>query len=229
MAIEKFNPRKPIAAITKIVGDSRMLTVKEANELIDGINGTVETIEEEISNIPTETPDLQSVTDEGATTTNPITIGTATNGTAIQDAGVGGIWGGVPKWGVDNASGAAQFSSLTTSGPIADANGVIKPYKSFTAKITQAGTAIPTATILENNTGATPVFARSSAGVYTLTLNGVFVDTNKVWRVMESVTGTQYEMDVLNINTFIIAMADSVGVAADALLTRRSLEIRVYP
>lgn len=223
MAIEKFNSRKPIAAITKIVGDSRMLTVKEANELIDGINGTVETIEEEISNIPIETPDLQSVTDEGATTTNPITIGTVTDGTAVQSVGVRGVAAGVSTWGADNATGDSQFNTVSNS------DGVIKPYKSYVALLNQTGTNAPIATVLENTLGITLTWGYDSVGSYSTT-NAIFSESTTTVYTGQNYGGSEaityaYTFDDINIA---IETNTLLGVAQNGNLINTMIEIRVY-
>ena len=51
-----------------------------------------------------------------------------------------------------------------------------RPYKVYTALVTQSGTNAPTATVLENTLGGTPTWAFSSAGTFTLTLTGAFTN-----------------------------------------------------
>jgi len=48
------------------------------------------------------------------------------------------------------------------------------PYKIYKALLTQTGTNAPTAVVLENTLGGTPVWSYSSTGYYILTLSGVF-------------------------------------------------------
>lgn len=51
----------------------------------------------------------------------------------------------------------------------------VRPYKVYTALLTQTGTDAPVATVLENTLGGTPIWTRGLAGEYNCTLNGVFV------------------------------------------------------
>ena len=58
----------------------------------------------------------------------------------------------------------------------------IKPipsYKVYRALLTQTGTSAPTAIVLENTLGGTPVWSRGTAGVYELTLTGAFNPINQ--------------------------------------------------
>ena len=50
----------------------------------------------------------------------------------------------------------------------------IATFTQYKALITQTGTGAPTATVLHNTLGGTPTWARTSAGIYTLTLTGAF-------------------------------------------------------
>jgi hypothetical protein len=52
--------------------------------------------------------------------------------------------------------------------------GTSKILKSYKAIVNQSGSGAPVATILSNSLGASPVWARTSAGIYTLTLAGAF-------------------------------------------------------
>ena len=52
-------------------------------------------------------------------------------------------------------------------------------YTSYTALLTQAGTAAPVATVLSNNLTATLTWARASASVYTLTASAATFTNNK--------------------------------------------------
>ena len=52
-------------------------------------------------------------------------------------------------------------------------------YKSYTALINQAGTAAPIATVLQNTTGGTITWSRTSAGVYIAEISGTTYPVNK--------------------------------------------------
>lgn len=54
-------------------------------------------------------------------------------------------------------------------------------YKSYTARLTQTGTAAPVAAVLEDSTGLGNTWARAAAGAYTCTFSSPITDDNKVW------------------------------------------------
>jgi hypothetical protein len=64
--------------------------------------------------------------------------------------------------------------------PVADIVAQARPYKVYTALLTQTGTGAPVATVLENTLGGTPIWSRIGEGDYNLTLSGVFTE-NKVF------------------------------------------------
>ena len=98
-----------------------------------------------------------------------------------------------------------------------------KPYKVYTALLSQSGTNAPVATVLENNLGGTIVWTRTSAGLYTGTLAGVFT-ANKTWTsITSTATGT--------VTGAVRTSVDAVTVATsslDSALTNSAIEIRVY-
>jgi hypothetical protein len=49
-----------------------------------------------------------------------------------------------------------------------------RPYKVYSALLSQTGTSAPTAVILENTLGGTPVFSYVGEGEYRMTLSGAF-------------------------------------------------------
>ena len=55
-----------------------------------------------------------------------------------------------------------------------------RPYKVYTALLTQSGTDAPVATVLENTLGGEVVWTRDSEGFYFGTLNGVFLDNKTI-------------------------------------------------
>lgn len=115
-----------------------------------------------------------------------------------------------------------------TVNKITSANGEVKPYKSYTARISQNGTDIPTAIELQNDFGVTGTFVRNSPGLYILSINGAFPDLSKAFFILQDLVGTSYEMDLLSINQLIIVTYDEAGNPADGLLNKRGLKIEVY-
>lgn len=59
-------------------------------------------------------------------------------------------------------------------GTFVDTNEFDNGYKIYKVLLNQTGTNAPVATILINTLGGTPVWSRTSPGIYTVTLNGAF-------------------------------------------------------
>lgn len=97
-----------------------------------------------------------------------------------------------------------------------------RPYKVYTALLTQSGTSAPVATVLENTLGGTVTWNYEDVGDYSATLTGAFT-TGKTWIIVGTDTAT-FSSYHTNPN--------SVGItspAGNGALSSRSIEIRVYP
>lgn len=132
------------------------------------------------------------------------------------------------QYQIDEIKSALSGKAIPgTNGKKATAQGT-RPYAAYVARITQTGTAAPAATVLENNLSGTPVFARTGAGVYTVTLTGAFPTAKTVAFITNNAAGrvavAYTSANVITINTF-----DATPTAADAILSSAALEIRVYP
>ena len=107
-----------------------------------------------------------------------------------------------------------------------------RPYKVYTALITQSGTSAPTATVLENTLGGTPTWAYSSTGTFTLTLTGAFTN-NKTTPISEAVTANpaaspSYVRGVrTNANVYTVTTGNGAALA-NGVLVSFLIEIRVY-
>lgn len=105
-----------------------------------------------------------------------------------------------------------------------------KPYLSYNALLTQAGTAAPTRKLLgANELGGTPALSYVGVGVYRLTITGKFtVDKTSVFLQLNSIDINHearvavIDDDVIEIRTF------DEGVAANDILADASLKIEVY-
>ncbi len=76
-----------------------------------------------------------------------------------------------------DGTNTADVSVLNLPAGSVGANGEIDlgaGVKVYRALLTQTGTDAPVATVLENTLGGTPVWGRSGAGIYPLTLEGCF-------------------------------------------------------
>lgn len=96
-------------------------------------------------------------------------------------------------------------------------------YKNYVARLSQSGTAAPTATIFENSIGAI-VWTRTSAGNYVGTLTGAFPAAKWMAHLTPAglVTGYQFGAGRATDNTF------AISTNTDGDLNNASLTIRVY-
>ena len=106
-----------------------------------------------------------------------------------------------------------------------------KPYKVYTALLTQSGTNPPTATVLENTLGGTVVWSYTSPGYYVATLNNTFTinKTAIIFSFADDGNGwiaTPYYIDDSNIG--LSTMSDAVTPANGKMLYPSTIEIRVY-
>lgn len=104
----------------------------------------------------------------------------------------------------------------------------LKPYKVYTALLTQSGTSAPTATVLENTIGSI-VWSRTSTGYYKATLTGAFT-VNKTAVIVGSEDPSytygsrRITADEVLLRTYNISTASF----ADDILYETTFEIRVY-
>ena len=133
--------------------------------------------------------------------------------------------------GTISASPATTANQVPTWGQVQAA---ARPYKVYTALLTQTGTNAPTATVLENTLGGTIVWTRNSTGNYYGTLNGAFPVANKVilfqggdmWNILPLEI---IRVGYLNTNTVQIFTHQATdGALVDSSLASTSIEIRVY-
>lgn len=129
---------------------------------------------------------------------------------------------------IDIFAGKTGFWSLVTSSAPAG-NVAVKVYR---ALLTQATTAAPSATVLENSLGDTVVWARSSTGTYTATLVGAFtsaktflITTGEAGTIaaLKNVLITRTSADVVTVTT------GSGGTLEDSVLSNSPVQILVYP
>lgn len=107
----------------------------------------------------------------------------------------------------------------------------VRPYKVYTALLSQSGTSAPTATVLENTLG-TVVWTRSNTGQYVGTLTGAFTDQKTIIFVNRSnpaatAFDTNMAANVININT-VGYTTFSNSAYVDGQTNSASIEIRVY-
>jgi hypothetical protein len=106
----------------------------------------------------------------------------------------------------------------------------IRPYKVFTALVSQADTGAPTMTILENTLSGTPVFSYDDVGEYELTLAGEFVNNKTAIftsvlindNLFRTYTAVRVSNDVIEVKSY------NAGTLANTMLSNSLLEIRIY-
>lgn len=119
---------------------------------------------------------------------------------------------------------------------------VVNDFKQYVAVLNQSGVADPIASINKNTLSGTPVWSRSSAGLYLLTLPGEFPDPNKIVYPGNSLAGavnivfpggnTETSFALVqygNINFIALTSFYNSQPPADDLLVNFSFELRVYP
>lgn len=128
---------------------------------------------------------------------------------------------------------------VATDGTHVDTDGV----KRYVALLTQAGTAAPVATVLENTLGGTVVWTRSGLGTYVATLAGAFPTTEKVFfndsqiypeaqngdflfARLEWVSVNTVALASINLVTLSNQEMEAAGVSGAPFVR---VEIRVYP
>jgi hypothetical protein len=96
----------------------------------------------------------------------------------------------------------------------------------YAAKINQAGTGAPSATVLYNDTTETFSFAYVDVGVYSMTCSSSILADAVVF-INGTSAGTTYNAGIISGDTILITTQDA-GVAANGRLSSASLKIEVY-
>jgi len=104
-----------------------------------------------------------------------------------------------------------------------------RPYKVYTAQISQSGTNAPGATILLNELG-TVTFARIGTGTYTMTFSTPLTATNKVFFVINNADPsnaiTTFTID--STTQITIYKYNAAGSLADNIFFGSTVEVRLY-
>jgi hypothetical protein len=103
-----------------------------------------------------------------------------------------------------------------------DAANTIKPYKVYTAVISQAGTFAPTVDYLLENTIGNILFDYVSVGRYNLVLTNAFIDNKSIAFITNGGSTTVIRGQQLNSSTF------RIQATGDGAIILANIEIRVY-
>lgn len=116
-----------------------------------------------------------------------------------------------------------------TNGNLSTTNLYQRPYKVYTALLTQTGTNAPVATVLENTLGGTVTFERAGVGNYNaVSVGNLFtLDKTVVFNSSGQFVGT-YNFYPANTSRVALNNVNVSGVVADNLMQKLSIEIRVY-
>ena len=116
-------------------------------------------------------------------------------------------------------------NNVTIASVAAFANTYNLGYTVYTALLTQAGTAAPVATILQNTTGGTFTWTRQSAGNYTVTASSALFTANKTIVFVNAGHGEQsFFLYWERTSTTTITL----NTTGDSELQEGSFEIRIY-
>ena len=130
---------------------------------------------------------------------------------------------------VDPVTEENKTVQFTVGQIAAFANSYSLGYTVYTALLTQAGTAAPVATVLQNTTGGTVTWSRTSAGVYIAEISGTTYPVNKTTVLLGNTNAHNTISAKATTTTKIgfeqIRNADDTNV--DTLSTV-SIEIRIY-
>jgi hypothetical protein len=115
----------------------------------------------------------------------------------------------------------------------------VKPYKVYTAIISQSGTNAPTTTVFENTLGGAIIWTYDGVGSYTGTLNGAFTNNKTVFFISPDTSNVSALNNSLGVVSIGRNDADSIYLSTGKILANGSrdvsnnvlfhgLEIRVY-
>lgn len=112
--------------------------------------------------------------------------------------------------------------------PAEDFLALARPYKVYTALMTQGGTNPPVATVLENTLGGNITWSYNDVGFYSATLTGAFL-LNKTTSTI-SVTNGDTSLCIVRVNDNQVDLTsrDFSNVPGNGIINNCTLEIRVY-
>jgi hypothetical protein len=124
------------------------------------------------------------------------------------------------------ASPAELETELATLGQVNS----FRPYKVYTALLSQSGTTAPVATVLENTLGGAPVWSYNVTGEYIGTLTSAFVVNKTFLNIKNNIHSISSEFTSsigrISANQIVVGSKTN-GTASDGTL-QGSIEIRVY-
>tara|TARA_R100000935_G_C2768390_1_gene136613 strand:+ start:241 stop:699 length:459 start_codon:yes stop_codon:yes gene_type:complete len=125
-----------------------------------------------------------------------------------------------------------ENSLMTKTATLAQVSSLVaQPYTSYVANFTQSGGAAPVVIELQNTTGKTFVWSRSSPGVYDITPSVANV-ANKAWWMIAGYGAAEdkqvFAKQIGTTNSRFVNIDTTTGVAED-VISSGHVEIRIYP
>jgi len=140
---------------------------------------------------------------------------------------IGGLTAGTPIMADVIPKQIADASTEAEKVTFQQVSDLILPYRIYVAKITQSGTSAPSATVLQNTLGGTPVWSRTGTGTYVATLANAFTANTTVCFVNSAIPGFQYQAYPISVNAVELDQQNFADAPTDALFGN-CIEIRVY-
>ncbi len=100
-----------------------------------------------------------------------------------------------------------------------------RPYKVYTALLTQTGTSAPVATVLENTLQGTPVWTRFSTNTFNCTLDGAFLEEKTFCIITVSTDDYNSLTSLGRFNSDTVRAVYTEGIGSNVVV---QVEIRVY-
>lgn len=135
------------------------------------------------------------------------------------------------KIGTANTDEVPITQNFTVSSVAAFANSYSLGYTVYTALLTQAGTAAPVATVLQNTTGGTIAWTRASTGRYVATITSTTYTTNKTSCIVTSGGNNDFMLKPATIANTAIDFYNldlSDNAVSDTIAATTTVEIRIY-
>lgn len=132
------------------------------------------------------------------------------------------------KYIVNNQSEQTIGGNLTIDGDVVITGTTnTRPYKVYTALLTQSGTASPVATVLENTLGVIS-FTYESAGLYKIVSDNLFTSNKTVYFITPINNGVSQNLEITFQDSSNLFLYCSTSGTLQNTLFRAPIEIRVY-
>jgi len=129
---------------------------------------------------------------------------------------------------VDPITEENKTVQFTVGSISAFANSYSLGYTVYTALLNQTGTAAPVATILQNTTGGTIIWTRTSTGEYTATIANALFTLNKTLVFINNGDGLHQGQGVAPSWISPTTTTINIDTFSDGALINGAIEIRVY-